>query len=489
MKEEEAIDALFARGLRDLEAAPPPAAWSGIERERDWVHLTLLRLRRRWGLWSALLLAGGAAWYVGSGMEPQHEAGALATVGADMAVPAPPVRALETAAAPGVAFTALRTIQPAGQGRSGQQPEESTWEQVQGMRTNATVPQAVAVAAHGDEGRTALANMNSPANAGSSSDLETADRVAETEPVTAQTPVEWVNGAPLGTGGPAEVLAMRATMDRAAKADAPGVERLPLRQWVMGQEEAWPMPVAAAATEFRWPVRRWWLAATVANYAEERHWHGPEAWTRQAAELPHHRTGAGLALGMQGQGGWGVSLGAEFSVSRADYRHLDRFTMRTDTVVPFVVTFNDQVLSNYMDTLTLWSEEERDVRAVNQWTALRFPLEASWHRGWRRWRFGLRGGMALELNSQRSGVALVAVPGGAQSVDVAAAPVRTTSVLLATTVGADIGFGLSDRFTLWATPGWSAGLFSLSRNAEGAYALPERTGVGFRLSYALQPRK
>ena len=46
MKGEHPIDDLFARGLRDAESTPPAAVWEGIDRERNWAHITLLKLRR-----------------------------------------------------------------------------------------------------------------------------------------------------------------------------------------------------------------------------------------------------------------------------------------------------------------------------------------------------------------------------------------------------------------------------------------------------------
>lgn len=487
MKEEEAIDALFARGLRNAEVPPPPAVWAGIERERDRVHLTLLGLRRRWGLLALLLLAGGAALYWGGAAAPGNGSVALA----------PPVQEGPARHATGagpwgtaeVQQSEVRAVQPAVRNRPVRRPDGSTDAVARSTRTNGTPVREAETANSEGASTILLVGAIGPSKVNAGLIVESTDLKDEALPAVAQAHMEQVDEANLSEPGPEAVKSMDANLAHAGMPTGPGVEFLHVRRAIPGQAEAWPVPASSATTGYRGPKQRWWLAATVAAYAEERHWHGPEAWVMQAAEWPHHRTGAGLELGMKGRSGWSLSLGAEISLARADYRHLDRFTMRTDTVVPFVVTFNDQVLSNYTDTVTLWSEEERDVRAVNQWTALRLPLEASWHRGWCRWRFGVRGGMAVEVNSQRSGVALVAVPGGTQSVDVVAAPVRTTSVLLATTVGADIGFGLTDQFTLWATPGWSAGLFSLSREAERAYSLPERTGVGFRLSYALQPRK
>ncbi len=65
MKGEHPIDDLFARGLRDASSTPPPAVWERIVLERNWAHVTLLTLRRRWGymLLGLLLLGGGGLYF------------------------------------------------------------------------------------------------------------------------------------------------------------------------------------------------------------------------------------------------------------------------------------------------------------------------------------------------------------------------------------------------------------------------------------------
>jgi len=75
MREQHPLDDLFARTLRDAEAAPSDAVWEGIVQERGWAHLTLLRLRRRWVWLALLLLLGGTAGYVGITSSGEKHAG------------------------------------------------------------------------------------------------------------------------------------------------------------------------------------------------------------------------------------------------------------------------------------------------------------------------------------------------------------------------------------------------------------------------------
>ena len=79
MREQHPLDDLFARTLRDAEAAPSDAVWEGIVQERGWAHLTLLRLRRRWVWLALLLLLGGTAGYVGITSSGEKHAGVPGT--------------------------------------------------------------------------------------------------------------------------------------------------------------------------------------------------------------------------------------------------------------------------------------------------------------------------------------------------------------------------------------------------------------------------
>ncbi len=84
------IDDLFARGLRDAEATPPPAVWKGIVRERD--QRGAVKRRSWWGLAALLLLFLGAAGYwtladqerMPAGENSQGEAGSTPGGGASL---------------------------------------------------------------------------------------------------------------------------------------------------------------------------------------------------------------------------------------------------------------------------------------------------------------------------------------------------------------------------------------------------------------------
>ena len=249
-------------------------------------------------------------------------------------------------------------------------------------------------------------------------------------------------------------------------------------------------PAANTTPTFAKPRRGWWLGALASRSEEHRTWHGKEALlvrSLQSTELVHHTVGYGLMVGMELKGGWGFTAGAEYSNVRYDFKHLDRFTLRNDSLIPYLITFNAQVLESYSDTVTTYTEERRDVATVNRYSALRIPVEAGWSKGWHRWRFGARAGVALEFNTMRAGATLVNTDGGMQSIDVGAAPVRRSTTLLTGSLAADISYGLSDRLFIRASPTWATGLCTLAPDPDGPYAMPRRAGIRFLLAYTLRP--
>ena len=266
---------------------------------------------------------------------------------------------------------------------------------------------------------------------------------------------------------------------------------LQVRHSELLQTPALATPLALSTMDFLGPQRAWWLAGTVGQFRESRTWHGSDAVLvegLQSTELTHFPVGLGVLVGFENRSGWGMAVGLEYNAGRYTYRHLDQFVQRTDSLVPFVVTFNSDVIESYSDTLSTFTDQRRPVATENRYTTVRVPVEASWHAGWRRWHVGARAGLALEINTQLAGATLVEATGGTQSVDVSSAPVARTSTLLAGSLAADLGYGLTERIGIWVSPTYASGLRSLSVKGDASYAMPERIGLRFRLAYTLCPR-
>lgn len=505
MSEREPIDEKFARVLQDAEATPPPRVWENIARERGWAHVTMLRLQRRWGLLALLLLLGGAGAYR-SAFHEYRPALAMEQNGASVG------------RADSQGYTA--------QGR----PIEAL-AVTMNETTEPTVPVPSAMAPPKNEGATnelPTTDMASAQGGGSTvlilvSQSERSDKpiaqysgtVVQVAPTADQPIVDLVLTA---TGGDQDVKfvndpvsslnAMPAASERerasiamlnadlmegnTSSASEDAVAKfLQVRHSELLQTPALATPVALSTMDFFGPQRAWWLAATVGQFRESRTWHGSDAVLvegLQSTELTHFPVGLGVLVGFENRSGWGMAVGLEYNAGRYTYRHLDQFVQRTDSLVPFVVTFNSDVIESYSDTLSTFTDQRRPVATENRYTTVRIPVEASWHTGWRRWHVGARAGLALEINTQLAGATLVEATGGTQSVDVSSTPVARTSTMLGGSLAADLGYGLTERIGIWVSPTYASGLRSLSVKGDASYAIPERIGLRFRLAYTFCPR-
>jgi opacity protein-like surface antigen len=230
------------------------------------------------------------------------------------------------------------------------------------------------------------------------------------------------------------------------------------------------------------------------EYRESRAWRGGDPRLAQAlngTETAHSPWSIGILGGMEGRNGWGISIGLGYNAAHYDFHHVDRILSRNDSLVPYVITFNSQVIASYMDTVTTFSEERHPVAAMNRYSLIRVPIEVSWHRPWRRWQYGLRAGLSAEFNTMISGITLVSDgnESGTRSVDVASDLERRTNALLTGSVAADLGYALTDRWALWASPTVAIGLLPLSHASDAPYAMPDRLGMRLRLSYSFREHR
>jgi hypothetical protein len=490
MKDKHPIDELFARGLRDAGAEPPPQVWEGIVRERDWAHLVLLRLRRRWGWLALVLLLGGIGAYGGLATRkpapPDMTASISPSIGHDTAP-------MQQAPSPVALQTALR---------------ESA--------TNRTAP-VEAEESPARHGRSNLRN-NAPASTGTSAappaTATTQDSLGESrQPRTGTASATGTSIHRTRPGqGPDAPASMRLAENPSTPASIPGsTAMLPAPQAILNANplaaETFPARMsllypATALAELPGlrsgtlpppgqPRHSWWLAATAGIYGETRSWRGANADLNRAlqqAETPHHSTFLGVMAGREGPTGWGYSAGVEYGTIRYNYGHLDQYRSLSDSIIQQVVTFNSQVIYSFSDTLTTESQVSRRMVAVNRYVLVRVPVELGWHRAWRRWQFGARAGVALEFSTQRAGLTLMDAAGGTRSVDFTAGE-RRSALVACGTLGADAGFAFTDRLALWATPGYTLGLLSLWPTDGTPYAVPTRLGVRFRLAYTIRPSR
>ncbi|HQV40090.1 MAG: hypothetical protein IPO60_15115 [Flavobacteriales bacterium] len=501
MREQHPLDDLFARTLRDAEAAPSDAVWEGIVQERGWAHLTLLRLRRRWVWLALLLLLGGTAGYVGITSSGEKHAG---VPGTDSST--------SVAVVPNASLGATSTM--AGNaslgGSAPEIPEPSSSAAAAGpipaSSTTASQPtDDASVAEHrspetspdhrvSDQGHSAIKLPTSTSAVTSEADETLTAAVDQTLLSVSDGPTTGPTSGTLTAELPKSHIALATTYDRKDDSEAPGlvISRIGLlstRSPRLDRALLQAVPQNAPTPTFIGPRQAWWLAVTVGQYRETRNWQGGDAQlvtALQGTETPHRTTNFGVLAGLEGRKGWGIATGIEYGAARYDFQHFDQFRSTRDSLVTHVITFNTQVLDSYVDTVTTYTEVRRTVAAVNRYTSLRVPLEGSWHRAWRRWHIGLRGGVAVEFNTMRSGVTLMNSDGGTRSVDVSSTE-KQKATLVSGGLAVDVGYGLTERLGLWASPGYAVGLFSLSPTDGSPYAVPERLGVRIRLAYTLRP--
>ena len=506
MREQHPLDDLFARALRDAEATPSDAVWEGISRERNWAHITLLHLRRRWGWVALVLLLAGAAAYQGVSQAPSGEnrTERLLAIGDRLpqeltgAGPAFKPRVPEATEA-GLQFpVASRPEQSRSTARPGTAILTS---QAQGQHEDGKSIRFKEETQVAEEDAQVGYEQDLTRNAAASGTLKLNDNGAARN----EKPEASVSWSPdpgrAGTGSGLLALGASNTVTpdvgfhealspSLSSMTLDGVYRLPVRWSTVSPAPAGATPRNLSGPSYPGPHVAWWLAATVGGYHEARTWHGPDEQLNQAlqrTETPHDVTGIGALVGMERRGGWNLACGVEFISARYDFQHLDQFRSRQDSLVPFVITFNSQVVGSYTDTISTFTEVSNAVAIENHYSVVRIPVEGGWHRAWRRWHFGARAGLAVEFNTLRSGVTLVHENGGTRSVEISDAQ-KQTSLLLSGSLAADVGYAFSERWGLWASPTLSTCLFPLSPKGDTPYASTERFGVRLRLAYTLRQR-
>lgn len=499
MREQHPLDDLFARVLRDAEATPSDAVWKGIVQERGRAHRTLLQLRRRWGWLALLLLLGGTAGYLS--ITPSSEKhvevpevgratsgtnASKSSVGASSTMADDASFSGSEKEIPGSSSSATRPvlssssiiIRPtddtsiAGHGFTGAGSDHM--QDPRGYSAKIQPSSTIVVTSGGDQVLTGTAEQEG--------------LTVSNGPMTGTT--SWTVSAEL----PDPHTTLATAYDRKGPSEVSGLEigrvgLLSTRSPRLDRELIQAVPQNVPPPSFIGPRQAWWVAAAVGQYRETRTWQGSDVQlvkALQGTETPHRTTNFGVLVGLDGRKGWGVTTGIEYGAARYDFRHNDQFRASRDSLVTHVVSFNTIVLDSYVDTIPTFTEVRRTVAAVNRYTTFRVPLEVSWHRAWRRWHAGLRGGVAVEFNTMRSGVTLMSGDGGTQSVDVSTAEKRTAT-LVSGGLALDVGYNLTERLGLWASPGYAVGLFSLSPTDGSPYATPERLGIRVRLAYTLRP--
>ncbi len=448
MSEKHPIDELFHHVLHHAEVPPPPEVWEGIVRTR--------RSRRRtwwpWAIAATLLLSTGGAWWMMDGRDAASATVAQPEEGTRKA-PMSSHQAIAEAPAPEAPV------------RSANGP----------MTTDASERSEALQEASG------LSNAHdgpAPPTSPSTRPLTEPTRSrTTTNPVERSTPREDLTPPTPAKDMPKDPGSRPARFELLAPDLA--------RTQVPGQELRRNLPPAYVL-----PKVEQWLALEFGTYDVDRTWSGGDEElvdALNATDVPHPTWSAGALFGWTWRNGFGVSAGAAYEGSRYDYQHLDR-ALAVDSIVqtPYFVTLDTQVFVSSTITTVYGTSEDMVVNGSNSLGLVHVPVEAYWHTSLRRWSVGARAGLVGEFTVSRRGYTLVntdddgirSVPNDSPLFNSRYAPV------ISGTLGADLGYLLTERWGLWASPSYMHGIAALG-TTDQPWALPQRFSLRMRLSYSL----
>jgi hypothetical protein len=531
------IDELFARVLRDAEAAPPPAVWEGIVRKRGGASGLFRRSLRKWGLGALLLLLiGGAAgyWVLANGTNEQAEEHLSQRVLADKeaankaATPTPTSNAYGSspAATPlptdGADLTASAVgavadhsqEQTAATNNSSSSTQPNTSVAVPNSSPKVESPRLVLPkATNSDASIATVGGSARPDHAAPANEKPPASEVAKpTEHSVSSEPPQVNPNVPFradhskatsGSGGspepytPSTRTAPDDHLARAALVSSP----LPLQE----AKQPGPMLPGRAIDPYVLAAGNWWFGVQLEWMAVQGTWHGAgsEVNSLNVSETWRDRKGASLVAGREWQSGWSAGLGVGVSQVRSNFVHRLVEPTRSQTVVDTTWTsipMGQQTSYTWdiIQTELVEQGTERTYRSTNTYTLLRIAPEVS-YRLWERKRFSVHGRFSPIISATlgRSGNTLIA----ADSVDVNADLGSQLDVLelsnpavtdryplaIALSGGLDARYQLCDRLSIGILPTFAYGLSGT--NDSVAKLRSSEFGAAFRFRWDLRHKE
>ncbi|MEO8588498.1 MAG: hypothetical protein ABI432_03945 [Flavobacteriales bacterium] len=460
MREEHPIDQYFRDALSRAEVQPPPSVWEGVKNGRRRRRGLAFWSRRR-GLTIATLmvaLGAGAYWATRQDRTPIQPS-IISTV------PSGPTHKVVPTPAP----------------------------------TNAPLDAAKAT-----EGRTANSkaafdspHQRAPIKTKKASEMPVPERAVEQTGLAIHSQAPWIATTPASPATPGAIDVPLPQLQEGT--NVPGTSALFMDVGTIGRMDplrsAWhgsALPLSPEGsnrpTTYVLPSSEWWVALQMGWYDVRRQWTGDNTELTDALNASETWTstiGVGALVGRTWRSGWGFSTGAEHERSEQQFHYVDQWTYVEQEVTTSLVTLNTQVFISQSDTVTTQVVDERIAEGLDKRSVIRVPVEGHWRGAWRRWTYGLSAGLAGEFTSVTSNAILVqdaqdghistAAPEGDELRE------RYPIVVLGT-LSADLGYSLSERWTLWASPAYMNSLGALGTRSD-VFAQPERFGLRLRLGY------
>ena len=507
------IDDLFARGLRDAEATPPPAVWQGIVRERGKARPAPAeppapaKTRRRWGLAAILLLLLGAAgyWLVAQENPAQNVQASTQTspggegrsatdhAGPESGSPNPDSRSTkdQSATTPNPAQTEAATSsakptaaaaekQAHTPGASPAQTEnkhtsEKPTEKGATRSKKREAHNAALATTSGNNRRTGGAtedggNTDEPMSGEVSTSPAAGDAALDpSSGKAAMTKKGRTGGSDLEGSGPPEKMASSTSLRTSPDVHLPTLDvtitpymnsaALPLGPFLRGDSTA---PYVLNKGQL-------WFAAQAEWAALNGEWKGGGAQAQQlnTSETWRKGNGLGIAFGYEWQSGWAIGLG--IGVNRQRSRFLRRETQAAHSEVVIDTTWTASPLgdpTNYtwdiIQTVVQEPVVERDLSATNTYMYLRIAPEVGYRFAQMK-RFGLSARLApvIMVNTSRKGNSVTTTV-RTDSTDTAPAttvlPLEDGSLddrfplTMAVSAGLELRYRLLDRWSVSALP-------------------------------------
>jgi hypothetical protein len=542
MKGEHPIDDLFARGLRDAEITPPTAVWEGIVRERNWAHITLLQLRRRWGymLLGLLLLGGGTAYFAA------QEGSAGTTQGTTVLASKEPIAAVQ---AEGVATTSAtiegrETQEPrpahASPGHVASQEAEHPGGSTAGSNTtshphtSSSITSAYNAVGAGKPNVPVASNARPGQDRASAADASRAAADHERSAAAQQVPdINTTLTADMHEGLPSSATGSSTRMEDApqvapldggitptanaiatdARTYSSGAAFLGDARWMRTLPSlvtvalgADPEPINAHPEDpYVLRNKRVFVGLQFDWTAVSGKWRGSaeEVAALNRSETWLDRKGTGVVMGLRWRSGLHVALAASASQQRSRFLHTMQVAGDTSTTVDttWIATAAGPQTVYTWDIVPVMITEpgiEERTMATNTYTQLRMAPELGYGHRFGRWSLGVRVGPMITATLSRKGRTLVPDPVQPDGNElppnppiVISADDRSVDERFRLSFGAfaalDIQYHLTEAIMLGAGPVWSTN-FAGSGGTVPAASLSELGGA-FRLLFDLPERE
>ncbi len=478
MQERHPIDEQFRKALANAEAAPPPSVWAGIAAAQED--------RRRAAGWRWYIMAGsvlvgglaiGIASYLGSS-DPEHHT-----------LERPRSKVLPAASSErGAPLTTESTVTAASNGDQAIATTAIGVDQVLGSNTDGV--------ANAFEHPTLETGTLLPSTSGSRTGVENSiaftQHPAATVPVRASSPLRATSSPATQPPVPEGVVDITSAGTERSEPALMDRERLDLLNPVLNIGLSAAAPHGVTLPRYHVPHGEWWLGATVGTNQSRTSWQGTDEDLANALEQGEGSLGQfvwGLAAGRQWRSGFGISTGVMTDRMERPFRHVAVDRTTTVREENYYVTLNNEVFLSNVDTVVTTTTKETVTQGVDRRSTIRIPLMGHWRTEWRRWAFGARTGLALELTRTEAGPALTRIADGtvgAARLTRAQRAERYPATVLGV-VGLDLAYRLHEHWSLEAGYVAMPGAMSLSDRGP-VQALTTRHGAEFRLIIHLPTR-